>query len=124
MPEEFEKLSNKHPYLTYMNFDDEELIGIIQNSDNKLVSIYVYNDINDEAQKIRFLDLGKLWWEDSNHLIPINIFLRVEFKTFKNTLRCLPRKDISNIMGPLLNLEESFLKRIKRKKIQLIKPMN
>lgn len=122
-PEEFEKLNSKHPYLTYLTFGEEEIIGIIQNSDNKIISIYVYDNVVDETQKKKFLALGQLWWEDSNHLIPINIFLRIEFKEFKYTLKCLPRKDVSNIMGPLLNLEESFQKRIKRKKIQLIKPM-
>ena len=123
-PEDFEKLNIKHPYLTYLHFNEEDLIGIVQNSDSKVISLYVYNLISDEPLKKHFLDLGRLWWEDSNHLIPINIFLRIEFKIFKFTLKCFPRKDVIDIMGPLLNLEESFQKRIKRKKIQLIKPMS
>lgn len=122
-PEEFTKLNEKHPYLTYLTFDEEDIIGIVQNADGKLISMYVYNDIINPTQKKKFLDLGRLWWEDSNHLIPINIFLRIEFKEFKSTLRCYSKKDVNNIMGPVLNLEESFQKRIKRRKIQLIKPM-
>jgi len=123
-PEEFEKLNEKHPYLASLTFGGEDFIGIIQNTDNKLISIYVYNTLGDEKQKKKFLDLGRLWWEDSNHLIPINIFLRIEFKEFKHTLKCFSTKDVNNIMGYALNLEESFQKRIKRRKIQLIKPMS
>ena len=123
-PEEFAKLNEKHPYLASLTFREEEYIGIVQNTDNKLISIYIYNNLTDETKKKRFLDLGRLWWEDSNHLIPINIFLRIEFREFKHTLKCFSIKDVSNIMGPALNLEETFQKRIKRKKIQLIKPMS
>jgi hypothetical protein len=123
-PEEFSALNEKHPYLTYLTFDAEDIIGIVQNSDAKLISIYVYNYITEPDAKKRYLDLGRLWWEDSNHLIPINIFLRIEFKQFKFSLRCFPKKDVNDIMGPVLNLEESFQKRIKRRKIQLIKPMS
>lgn len=122
-PEEFAKLNEKHPYLASLTFSNEDYIGIIQNTDNKIVSIYVYNNLPSAEQKKKFLELGRLWWEDSNHLIPINIFLRIEFKEFKHTLKCFSTKDVSNIMGYALNLEETFQKRIKRKKIQLIKPM-
>lgn len=123
-PEEFTKLNEKHPYLTYLTFDSEDLVGIVQNTDTKLISVYVYNLITDAAKKKKFLDLGRLWWEDSNHLIPIDIFLRVEFKEFKYTLKCYSKKDVNDIMGPVLNLDESFQRRIKRRKIQLIKPMS
>lgn len=123
-PEEFENLNEKHPYLTYIKFDDEDLIGIIQNVDNTLVSIYVYNELSNHEQKQKFLELGRLWWDDSNHLIPINIFLREEFKDFKHILKCFSKKDVNDILGPVVNLEKNFQKRIKRKKIQLIRPMD
>jgi hypothetical protein len=120
-PEEFEQLNEKHPYLTYVEFDDESYLGIIQNVDNQVVSIYVYNTITNTEMKQKFLDLGRLWWDDSNHLIPIDIFLREEFAIFKPTLKCLPKKDVKNFMGPTLNLDDNFSKRIKRKKVQLIR---
>ena len=120
-PEDFERLNQNHPYMTYVNFLEEDLIGIIQNVDNQLLSIYVYNHITDPSLKSRFLDLGRLWWEDSNHLIPINIFLREEFYAFKNILKCFSRKDVKTILGPTLNLENNFQRRIKRKRIQLVR---
>lgn len=120
-PEEFNKLNEKHPYLTYVGFMDYDLIGIIHNVDSQIISIYVYNNITEESQKIKFLDLGKLWWEQSNRMIPINIFLREDFKEFSDTLKCLPRKDVKDIFGYTINLEQHFQKRIKRKRIQLIR---
>ena len=71
--------------------------------------------------KKKFLELGKLWWEDSNQKIPINIFLREDFVVFKKTLKCLPKKDVKELWGPTLSLEENFQKRIKRRRIQLIR---
>lgn len=122
-PEEFERLNKKHPYLTYIAFQEENLIGIIQNVDKQLLSIYVYNDIINENQKTEFLNCGKLWWEDSNRLIPINIFLREDFYPFKPILRCFSKKDITTILGPILSLENNFQRRIKRKRIQLIRDL-
>ena len=113
-PEEFDKLNQNYPYLTYVKFIEDDLIGIIQNMDKQMISVYVYNNITDEALKWHFLELGQLWWENSNLLIPINIFLREDFATFKNILKCLPRKDVKQILGPTMNLEANFQKRIKR----------
>lgn len=120
-PDDFEKLNEKHPYLTYIQFLDEDLIGIIQNVDNQLVSIYSYTVLANESHKKQFLKLGQLWWEQSNQLIPIDIFLRDDFKTFKHTLKCLPRKDVKQILGPTLSMEHNFQKRIKRRRIQLVR---
>ncbi len=123
-PEDFERLNQNHPYLTYVKFLDEDLVGIIQNMDKQLLSIYVYNHLANQELKSRFLDLGRLWWEDSNHLIPINIFLREEFYAFKHILKCFSRKDVKEIKGPILSLEENFQRRIKRKRIQLVRDLD
>lgn len=120
-PEEFNILNEKHPYLTYVKFGDDEYIGIIQNEDNQFITIFAYTLINNEILRKKFLEMGRLWWDDSNHLIPIDIFLREEFYIYRDVLKCLPKKDIKNVMGPTLNLEENFSKRIKRKKVQLIR---
>lgn len=120
-PEEFNILNEKHPYLTYIQFGEDEYIGIVQNEDNQFITIFAYTSINDEPLRKRFLEMGRLWWDDSNHLIPIDIFLREEFYIYRDVLKCLPKKDVRNVMGPTLNLEDNFAKRIKRKKVQLIR---
>jgi len=123
-PEEFKRMNEKHPYLTYVSFQEEEIIGIIQNVDNHILSIYVYNYIRTPSLKKKFLNYGQIWWENSNRLIPINILLRDDFNIFKNVLRCFPKKDIKKTLGPILSLETNFQKRIKRKRIQLIRDFN
>lgn len=123
-PEEFEILNKKHPYLTYVRFYDTEIVGIIQNIDNQMISIYDYGNIIEDNLKKKFIELGKLWWEDSNQKIPINIFLREDFFIFRKTLKCLPKKDVKDMWGPILSLEENFQKRIKRRRIQLVRSDN
>lgn len=123
-PEEFERLNEKHPYLTYVSFQNEDIIGIVQNIDNHLLSLYVYNLILTEDLKLKFLDCGRLWWENSNRLVPINILLREDFHIFKSVLRCFSKKDIKKTLGPVLSLEDNFQRRIKRKRIQLIRNLD
>lgn len=123
-PEEFNHMNKSYPFLTYLNFQDEDLIGIIQNMDNQIVSIYVYNYLHNSDEKEHFLKLGKLWWNDSNQQIPINIFLREEFDIFSKILRCFSRKNVDTIIGHTVSLEENFQKRIKKRRIQLVRDMD
>lgn len=122
--EDFKKLNEKCPFLTYIRFQDEELIGIVQNSDAQIISLYVYNDLEDPNEKTEFLRLGQEWWDNSNHQIPINVFLRDDFNHFKKILKCFPKKDVSEILGPTVSLDDTFQKRIKRRRIQLVRDMN
>lgn len=121
---EFNNLNNNYPYLTYIKFQEEELIGVVQNVDNQLFSMYIYNYLSTPEEKAEFLSLSKLWWEDSNQQIPINIFLREDFDKFKKILKCYPKKNISDIKGPIVSLEKSFQKRIKKRRIQLVRDMD
>jgi len=123
-PEEFEHMNTSYPFLTYMHFQDDDIIGIIQNSDTQLVSIYVYNLLLTDVDKKKFLTLGQLWWDDSNQQMPINIFLRQEFDVFTPILRCYSRKNIDNIIGHIVSIEENFQKRIKKRRIQLVRNMD
>lgn len=122
--EEFNKLNSNYPYLTYVKFLEEELIGVIQNTDSQLLSMYVYNHLSTPEEKTEFLRLSKLWWEDSNQQIPIDIFLREDFDKFKKILKCYPRKNVSEIKGPIVSLENNFQKRIKKRRIQLVRDMD
>lgn len=122
--DEFKKLNEKCPFLTYIKFQDEEIIGIVQNSDQQIISIYVYNDLDNQNEKSEFLSLGQNWWDNSNHQIPINVFLRDDFNKFKKILKCFPKKDVHEIIGPTVSLDDNFQKRIKRRRIQLIRDMD
>jgi hypothetical protein len=98
-----------------------EYVGILQNQDDFVTSIYVYDDIPSEALRTEFLRLGDVWWWESNRAIPINIFLAGEFNPFQNWLKTFTTKDTKMIFGPSTSLNNIVRKRIKRRQIQLVK---
>jgi hypothetical protein len=70
---------------------------------------------------MQFLDLGEVWWWESNRMIPINIFLKKELMQFKDIIITMNSKDVNITIGPTVNLNNLALKRIKRKNVQLVR---
>ena len=98
-----------------------EFVGIVQNQDNQVISFYDYGRIMSPQDKMKFLKLGEIWWYESNRKIPINIFIKREFKYFRTTLVSLNSKDVEIVHGPTLRLSDIAKKRIKRRTIQLVR---
>jgi len=115
-------LQNRFPFLTYGEYAGNQYLGIVQNSDMQLLSMYVYSDIHDKKLKILFLKYGDIWWWESNRKIPINIFMKSQFKIFKRYLKTFSRKKFNVLQGPVISIQNYSQKRIKRKHIQLINP--
>ena len=67
----FKKLSEKYPFLTVCKHADEEFVGIIQNRDATITSMYSFGHLPTTELKQLFLDLGETWWWESNRSIPI-----------------------------------------------------
>ena len=67
------------------------------------------------------LQLGEIWWMESNRLIPISIFLRKEIDQIKYCQMSMNSKDVKVTLGPTVNLNNLHIKRIKRKSVQLIR---
>ena len=118
---EYAELQEKFPFLSCVKYANNEYVGILQNQDNHVTSIYVYDLIKTEELKQEFLDLGEIWWWESNRLIPINIFLRKEVEPFKYCIMTMNSKDVKVSVGPTVNLNNMSIKRVKRKNVQLIK---
>ena len=93
----------------------------MQNQDDFVTSMYVYDVIDNEDQKREFLRLGDTWWWESNRVIPINIFLAGDFTKFQHCLKTFTTKDIKMVFGPTTSLGNIIRKRIKRRQIQLVK---
>ena len=68
-----------------------------------------------------FLKCGETWWYESIRKLPINIFLKGDFRYFRSTLITLNSKDISIVEGPTVKLSEISKKRVKRRTIQLVR---
>jgi hypothetical protein len=116
--QEFQK---NFPFISCIKCNDDEYIGIILNLDNNVTSIYDYSIIRSEIEKQAFLELGDVWWWESNRKIPINIFLKLEMTMFRPYIKTFNSKDVTLMFGPSVNLSEIAEKRIKRKSIQLVR---
>ena len=121
MNEIFKTLRDKFPFLSLIRKGDMEFVGIVQNQDNHVISFYDYGRIMSPQDKMKFLEYGEIWWYESNRKIPINIFIKREFKYFRTTLVSLNSKDVEIVHGPTLRLSDIAKKRIKRRTIQLVR---
>ena len=117
----FKKLSENHPFITVLSFASQDYVGIVQNRDDQCTSLYDYGAIIDTNAKERFLELGDIWWWESNRQIPINIFLKEEWIIFKPYLRTFNNKNLVVVHGPVVSISEFNKKRSKRKSITLVK---
>ena len=114
-------LQENFPFISVVNYVTSEVVGIIINQNAQITSMYDYSLIKPEADKKRFLDLGEVWWWESNRKIPINIFLLREIREFRYAIRNFTTKDVEVMLGPCTSLNDIIIKRIKRKSITLIK---
>ena len=117
----FKKLSENHPFITICNYANQDYVGIIQNRDEMVTTIYDYGSIIPTELKSKFLELGEIWWWESNRAIPINLFLREEWGVFKPYLRTFNNKSLTIIHGPVVSMSDMLKKRSKRKSIILVK---
>jgi hypothetical protein len=115
------EIQEKFPFLSVIAYGGNEYIGIIINQDQYVTSMYVYTSIRTEDERKQFLDLGEVWWWESNRLIPINIFLKNELTAYRYCILTMNTKDVTVTLGPTVNLNNLNLKRIKRKSVQLIR---
>jgi hypothetical protein len=117
----FTKLSEKYPFITLCLYASTEYVGIIQNQDNNITTIYDFGSIQNLDTKRQFIELANVWWWESNRSIPINIFLKHEWDPFKSCLRTFVNKDLQIIHGPVCSLTEMARKKGKRKSITLVR---
>lgn len=119
----FDEMKESFPFLSGIKYKDNDYIGIIQNTDDKILSFYDYATIRTSYEKKVFLDLGDAWWWESNRMLPINIFLRGEMDHYRYCLKTIMCKDVEVTFGPVTSLNNIIKKRIKRRQIQLIRKM-
>jgi len=117
----FERLAEKYPFITLCVYSATEYVGIIQNQDDNITTIYDFGAIQDAEIKRQFLELANIWWWESNRSIPINIFLKGDWDIFKPYLRTFTNKDLEILHGPICSLSEMSRKKSKRKSITLVR---
>jgi hypothetical protein len=116
-----DQFQDNFPFISCIKSNEKEYVGIIINCDNYVVSMYDLSMIVDPEDRKLFLELGEVWWWESNRRIPISIFLKKEMSAFRGYIKTFNAKDIRVLFGPIVNLSEIAEKRVKRKSIQLIR---
>ena len=114
-------IQEKLPFISCLKSNDKEYVGIIINCDDYVSSIYDLSVILEDEERKSFLELGEIWWWESNRKIPINIFLKKEMQSFRPYIKTFSSKDVEILFGPTVNLSDIAEKRIKRKSIQLVR---
>ena len=116
-----ENVEEQLPFVSVLNYGSEEYVGIIINQDQYVTSFYDLNSIKTAEEKTAFLELGETWWWESNRQVPISIFLRIPIEPFRYAIKTFNSKDTRIILGPVVNLMNLTVKRVKRKSVQLVR---
>jgi hypothetical protein len=120
----FKKLSEKYPFITLCTHAGTEYVGIIQNRDDAITTIYDFGNIQDPVLKALFIELANVWWWESNRSIPINIFLKSDWEPFRGSLRTFTNRDLEILHGPICSLNDIIKRKSKRKSITLVRKVD
>jgi hypothetical protein len=120
----FQKLTEKYPFITLCVYANTEYVGVVQNRDDVVTTIYDFGAVIAQEDKLEFLELASTWWWESNRSIPINIFLRRDWDKFRPTLRTFVNKDLEILHGPACSLLDIARKKSKRKSITLVRRLD
>lgn len=124
MEEAYKTLLNQYPFISYLTYGGNDYIGIIQNRDEIITTIYDFAMLKTLEQKNNFLELADQWWWESNRLVPINVFLKQDWVEFRICLKTFNSKDVDIKHGPYVSLKEIAQKRSKRRSITLVRKVN
>jgi hypothetical protein len=124
MDNKVKEFLERFPFMSLVRYGENELVGIIQNSDNVVVTMYVYNLLKSDEDKLALIEQGDEWWWGSNRLIPINIVLKEQMRRFAYALKTYSTKDFEVLYGHQTSLTNVITKRTKRRQISLVRKMN
>lgn len=116
-----DNIEHNLPFISVLTYGGEEYVGIIINQDQFVTSFYDYNALRSIEERSAFLEVGETWWWESNRQFPISIFCRDQVEPFMYAIRTFNSKDVKVVLGPVVNLMNLTLKRVKRKSVQLVR---
>jgi|TARA_B100001939_G_C16579652_1_gene462191 hypothetical protein len=114
-------IEKNYPFISVVEYGGHEYVGVINNQDTAITSMFIFTDIPNAKSKEKFIELCKTWWFESNRMIPIGIYLRQEMAPFKQNMMMMNTKDVSVKIGPVTSLSNLAMKRSKRKSVQLVR---
>lgn len=119
-----EQLTEKYPFMSLCVYAGVEYVGIVQNRDETITTIYDFGNVQNIELKHLFIELANIWWWESNRSVPINIFLKKEWEPFRAYRRTFVNKDLEILCGPVCSLNDIARRKSKRKSITLVRRIN
>ena len=116
-----ENIQEQLPFISVLHYGESEYVGIIINQDQYVTSFFDLGMLKTPEDKAGLLQIGEIWWWESNRQIPINIFLLREIYGFRYAIRNFSTKDTKILLGPCTSLNDIIVKRIKRRSITLVR---
>lgn len=120
MKHRYQELLDQYPFLTVISYAGKEYLGIMQNIDTHIASMYIYDRLSTIEEKQLFLELGEEWWWETNRQLPINLSLLNRWP-FRGCTQSFNVKQMDIVAGPEVRLRNSITRRIKRRSINLMK---
>lgn len=114
-------IEEQFPFVSVIAYGGQEYVGIVANQDQWVTTMYVYTQLKNHEHKNLLIELGEIWWWESNRLIPINIFLKQEIEELRYCMMTMNTKDVKIVIGHCVNINNLSIKRVKRKSVQLIR---
>lgn len=115
------EIEEKYPFLSVITYGGNEYVGIINNQDNNITTMFMYDKLVTQEERTQLIELGEIWWWESNRMLPISIFLRAEMEEFKHIMMTMNTKDVVVKLGPCVNINNLAVKRVKRRSVQLVR---
>lgn len=114
-------LKEHYPFMTLCVYAGNEYVGVIQNRDDAVTTIYDFGALIEPELKKTYLELAAVWWWESNRSVPINIFLKDEWNLFRDCLKTFSNRDLDILFGPVCSLNDIVRRKSKRRSITLVK---
>jgi hypothetical protein len=115
------EIEKNFPFLSVVAYGGQEYIGIVVNQDSTVTTMFIYTKLRTDDHKQLMIELGEIWWWESNRMIPINILLRKEIVDITYSMMTMNSKDVKIVVGPCVNLNNLTIKRVKRKSVQVLR---
>lgn len=120
----YDNLLNEFPFLSVIRYGNNEFVGIIQNEDINITSVYLLEKIKNTKDKSEFIKYGREWWWETNRQIPINIVLGSKFDKFDYCLVSFSNKNVEIIHGPTVRIRDLLRFKSKKKNVQLVRKID
>ena len=97
------------PFINHLLVKDEktreiyQVDGIIMNQTLKITGVYDFSKMT-PIDKEQIMKYGKIWWEESNRQIPINVFFFFLFLPYDKYLVNFKNQYIEEITGHVIQL--------------------